>query len=110
MAATRPLMAAEPMFRAPRPEMVSESNLASCAREAVSRISKAATNIVTAAKQRIDVCMAAVVLGDHVTQWHFAIYQIKVILGPANYFPAEGFFASVFVAGMAKRVSSRSTF
>src|ERR1700735_2110548 len=31
-AETRPLIPAEPMLRAPRPEMVSESNLASCAR------------------------------------------------------------------------------
>src|SRR6267154_2197726 len=31
IAATRPLMAAEPMFRAPRPEIVSESNLVFCA-------------------------------------------------------------------------------
>src|ERR1700723_2158136 len=30
-AETRPLISAEPMLRAPRPEMVSESNLASCA-------------------------------------------------------------------------------
>src|SRR5271168_2541749 len=31
IAATRPLMAAEPIFRAPSPEMVSESNLTLCA-------------------------------------------------------------------------------
>src|SRR5207253_10594668 len=31
LAATRPLIAAEPMLRAPRPEIVSESTLASCA-------------------------------------------------------------------------------
>src|ERR1700723_29048 len=30
-AETRPLISAEPMLRAPRPEIVSESNLASCA-------------------------------------------------------------------------------
>src|SRR5579863_8861598 len=30
-AGTRPLMAAEPMFRAPNPEIISESNFTSCA-------------------------------------------------------------------------------
>src|SRR5215469_3842792 len=51
MAATRPLIAAEPMFRAPRPEMVSESNLASCDKPGSSKSNTPATNIVTAARQ-----------------------------------------------------------
>src|SRR6266568_8952755 len=43
MAETRPLMAADPIFRAPRPEMVSESNFApgSCAGDAATQISTA---------------------------------------------------------------------
>src|SRR6266853_1570620 len=53
IAATRPLMAAEPMFRAPRPEIVSESNLLSCADAAPAKIIVARNTIITAAKQRI---------------------------------------------------------
>src|SRR5712664_1484885 len=52
-AATRPLMAAEPMFRAPRPEMLSESNLASCAGAASAKIIVMRNTVITAAKQRI---------------------------------------------------------
>src|SRR5260370_6076903 len=48
IAATRPLMAAEPMFRAPRPEMVSESNLASCAGAGPAKIIVARDTIVPA--------------------------------------------------------------
>src|SRR5260370_37506960 len=40
IAATRPLMAAEPMFRAPSPEIVSESNLASCAGTGTAKIDR----------------------------------------------------------------------
>ena len=50
IAETRPLMAAEPMLRAPRPEIVSESNLISCADEPGEKQSKpktrATSNIV----------------------------------------------------------------
>src|SRR5260370_1025800 len=53
IAATRPLMAAEPMFRAPRPEIVSESNLAFCAHTGPANIIIARIAVVTAAKQRI---------------------------------------------------------
>src|SRR6516225_7107589 len=59
IAATRPLIAAEPMFRAPRPEMVSESNLASWARAGSVKSGAPATNIITA-RQRIDLFIAAV--------------------------------------------------
>src|SRR5215472_10905074 len=62
MAAMRPLIAAEPMFRAPRPEMASESNLASCANAGSAKSSTPATNIVTAARQCMDLFMAAVSL------------------------------------------------
>src|SRR6267378_5948132 len=43
MAETRPLMAADPIFRAPKPEIVSESNFApcSCAGDAATQISTA---------------------------------------------------------------------
>src|ERR1700730_11978916 len=57
--ATRPLMVAEPMFRAPRPEMVSESNLASCAGAGPARIIVARYTIITAAKHRIDLRISA---------------------------------------------------
>src|SRR6201987_23777 len=40
-------MAAEPMFRAPRPEMVSESNLASCAIDAETQSSKPRSGVTT---------------------------------------------------------------
>src|SRR6516225_12391389 len=58
IAATRPLITAEPMFRAPRPETVSESNLTSWARAAMTKTSEATTNVNVAKKQRIDLCMA----------------------------------------------------
>src|SRR5215470_12323022 len=58
IAAMRPLITAEPMFRAPRPEMVSESNLVSWAFAPNAKRSDAATNINAVAKQRIDLCMA----------------------------------------------------
>src|SRR5438034_907881 len=59
IAATRPLMAAEPMFRAPRPEMVSESNLTSCASTGPAKIIVTRNTIVTTAKQRIDLRISA---------------------------------------------------
>src|SRR5215469_4160595 len=59
IAATRPLIAAEPMFRAPRPEMASESNLASCAGAGSVKSGAPATNIITA-RQRMDLFIAAV--------------------------------------------------
>src|SRR5947208_16804071 len=54
IAATRPLMAAEPMFRAPRPEIVSESNLASWADAGPAKMIDARHTIIAAAKRRID--------------------------------------------------------
>src|SRR5437016_8120367 len=77
MAATRPLIAAEPMFRAPRPEMVSESNLASCACAAASKISEPAKDIVTAIRQRIDLCMTVGILIEHLNRQHFLTFQVK---------------------------------
>src|SRR6266436_3479765 len=59
IAATRPLMVAEPMFRAPRPEMVSESNLASCAGVSPAKIIVARITIITAVKQQIDLRISA---------------------------------------------------
>src|SRR3984893_18517246 len=59
IAATRPLMVAEPMFRAPRPEIVSESNFASCAGAGPARIIVARYTIITAAKHRIDLRISA---------------------------------------------------
>src|SRR6266702_1159841 len=59
IAATRPLIAAEPMFRAPSPEIVSESNLASCAGAGAAKIIAARNTIVTTAKQRIDLRILA---------------------------------------------------
>src|SRR5215471_782469 len=53
MAATRPLIVAEPMFRAPRPEIVSESNLTSCATAVLERINEAAIKTTAAEWQRI---------------------------------------------------------
>src|SRR5258707_15543661 len=58
-AATRPLMAADPMFRAPSPEIVSESNLAVCAGARPAKIIVARITIITAAKQRIVLRMSA---------------------------------------------------
>src|SRR5207302_11379695 len=52
IAATRPLMAAEPMFRAPSPEPVSESNLASRAGTGPAKIAVTRRTIVPAAEQR----------------------------------------------------------
>src|ERR1700739_1526633 len=52
-AATRPLITAEPMLPAPSPEIVSESNLASCASAAPARTSRAPVSIPATAKQRI---------------------------------------------------------
>ena len=62
IAATRPLIAADPMFRAPRPEIVSESNLASWAFAPTAKTSEAANNVNAVPKQRIDLCIAAVSL------------------------------------------------
>src|SRR5881392_3722292 len=59
IAATRPLIAAEPMFRAPRPEMVSESTLTSCASTGPAKIIVTRNTIVTTAKQRIDLRISA---------------------------------------------------
>src|SRR5216683_2644486 len=59
IAATRPLMAAEPMFRAPRPEIVSESNLVFCAGADAANIIIARIAVVTAAKQRIVLLISA---------------------------------------------------
>src|SRR5438876_11742183 len=59
IAATRPLMEAEPMFRAPRPEIVSESNLVSWAGAGPAIIILARNTIITAAKQRIDLRILA---------------------------------------------------
>src|ERR1700687_3124085 len=53
IAATRPLIAAEPMLRAPKPEIVSESNLASCPAADPAKIIVAGIIIITAEKQRI---------------------------------------------------------
>src|SRR5215472_6194128 len=64
MAATRPLIAAEPMFRAPRPETVSESNLTSCARAAAVRVNAAAISVATAAKLRIELRISVGDLGQ----------------------------------------------
>src|SRR5258708_31915953 len=58
-AATRPLMAAEPIFRAPSPEIVSESDLASCAGARPAKIIAARNTVITAAKQRIDSRLSA---------------------------------------------------
>src|SRR5256712_5354824 len=59
IAATRPLIAAEPMFRAPRPEIVSESNLALCAGAGLAKIIVARITIITAVKQRIVLLISA---------------------------------------------------
>src|SRR6266566_1296102 len=59
-AATLPLMAAEPMFRAPSPEIVSESNLASCACAFATKITVEKSTITTKAKQRIRLRISAV--------------------------------------------------
>src|SRR6266403_217921 len=59
IAATRPLMAAEPMFRAPRPEIASESNLAFCAGAGSANIIIARIAVITAAKQRIVLLISA---------------------------------------------------
>src|SRR6266699_2863010 len=53
-------MAAEPMFRAPRPEMASESNLASCACAFAAKITAEKSTITTKAKQRIRLRISAV--------------------------------------------------
>src|ERR1043165_9465182 len=50
MAETRPLIAAEPMFRAPSPEMVSESNLTSCPSAPDGGISSAKNDAAIGAK------------------------------------------------------------
>src|SRR5881296_2619489 len=60
IAATLPLMAAEPMFRAPSPEIVSESNLASCACAFATKITVEKSTITTKAKQRIRLRISAV--------------------------------------------------
>src|SRR6266568_2382865 len=59
-AATLPLMAAEPMFRAPSPEIASESNLASCARAFAAKITAEKSTITTTAKQRTRLRISAV--------------------------------------------------
>src|SRR5258706_1744049 len=59
IAATRPLMAAEPMFRAPRPEIVSESNSTFCAGTGLANIIIARITSITAAKQRIILLISA---------------------------------------------------
>src|ERR1700757_2570003 len=111
MAATRPLITAEPMFRAPRPEMVSESNFASCACAAVSKISEPVKDSVTAIRQRIDLCMIVGVLIDHLNRQHFLTFQVNLrIFVRMNQFPADGFFVSDFAAGIANRASFKSTF
>src|SRR5580693_3403300 len=53
IADTRPLIAAEPMFRAPRPEMESESNLASCASAGPARIVRVEIIIAATQQQRM---------------------------------------------------------
>src|SRR5215469_16584920 len=60
MAATRPLIVAEPIFRAPRPEIVSESNLTSCASAVAEKINEAAIKTITAVWQRIIRRIAAI--------------------------------------------------
>src|SRR5258708_3448624 len=59
IAATRPLMAAEPMFLAPRPEMVSESNLATCAGVVSAKIIAAPSTIGRETNQRINLRIPA---------------------------------------------------
>src|SRR6267154_275147 len=49
IAATRPLMAADPMFRAPSPEIVSESNFDSCAGAGPANIIAARITVITTA-------------------------------------------------------------
>src|SRR6266436_4516555 len=58
-AATRPLMVAEPMFRAPKPDILSESNLTSCAGVGPAKVIVARNTIITTAKHRIDFCISA---------------------------------------------------
>src|SRR5713101_3679779 len=55
MAETRPLMAADPIFRAPRPEMVSESNFASCAGDAETQIRNPSSGVTRYFMQRMEV-------------------------------------------------------
>jgi hypothetical protein len=53
IADTRPLIVAEPMFRAPSPEMESESNFASCAAADPATIVKVKLIITAKQQQRI---------------------------------------------------------
>src|SRR5215470_5455345 len=60
IAATRPLIVAEPMFRASSPDMVSESNLTSCASAVLEKINEAAIKTTAAEWQRIIRRIAAI--------------------------------------------------
>src|SRR5580692_11437523 len=54
----RPLIAAEPLFRAPTPEMESESNLASCAGADPAKIISVRIVIAATQKQRINLLIS----------------------------------------------------
>src|ERR1700722_12811939 len=58
IADTRPLIAAEPMFRAPSPEIESESNFASCAGAGPAKIISARIVIAATQKQRINLLIS----------------------------------------------------
>src|SRR5438477_4398302 len=110
IAATRPLMAAEPMFRAPRPEIVSESNLASWAGTGPAKIIVTTNTIVTAAKQRIDLRISADSSAIE-SRVNFLSggrsMEIRVV---DSHFPAGGAFVSGLDTGIEKCASSSGMF
>src|SRR6266850_1991864 len=103
-------MAAEPMFRAPRPEIVSESNLASCAEARPAEMIDARHTIITAAKQRIDLRILWDSLAIEYKQRLLGAVPFMDIRAAENHFPAGGAFVSGLETGIEKCASSSGMF
>src|SRR5207249_12255896 len=110
IAATRPLMAAEPMFRAPRPEIVSESNLASWAGACPAKIIVKRNTIITAAKQRIDLRISADSSAIESRVNLLSCGRSMDIRVVDSHFPAGGGFVSGLDTGIEKWACSCGTF
>src|SRR5215469_6865693 len=103
-AATRPLMVAEPMLRAPSPEMVSESNLPPCANSCGTDKVEVITNRAVKQPQANLAIDKSSILFCGI--FRHRRERLTGIVRFDGYFVLAG-LAAVFVAGSAKSESSR---
>src|SRR5258708_17811664 len=92
-------MAAEPMFRATRPEMMSDSNLASCEGAASAKIIVMRNTIITAARQRIMLRISANSSARKLKQRLLGENTSRDIRAPEKSFPGRRRFCLRFGDG-----------